>query len=183
MRKNLVLGIACLGMLTLSGTTLYAIDVDMDASATLQTAGTAVKTFDVEFGTITMDPGGDTITIDASGTTGTSATRITPSVTTTGSSQVGTTGGSGVITVTSPIALHVVVTPPATASLGADTTGAPALTLTDIVANSTASYDHAGGFGGETSYVHIGGSLVLTGGETPDSYSTTTPFTVSVDFN
>lgn len=186
MKKKIVAGAAFLGVLSLSGATVYAVDVSMDASVTLQSAGDAVKTNDVEFGTVTLDPTAATLEIDASAQDTFSSVRATPTDTA-GSSTFSGTAGSGLITITSPIEVLVTVDADDTATLGG-TSGAT-LTLSGIKANSTTTYTHpAGGFANTPSYVHIGGVITIADSTAipMEAYSTSTgtgaPFNVTIDF-
>ncbi len=183
LNKKLVLGVAIFGMFSLSGTTaLHATDVDMPITSTFQSAGEAVLTENMEFGTVILDPTSATITIAASGLDNTTDTRATPANTAGNSSFVGVSG-SGVITVTSPIEILVSVTPDDTATIASS--GGNTLPISGIIANSTNTYTHTAG---STSYVHVGGILTIadSGGVDIGEYNTTNtnavPLNVTVDF-
>ena len=171
--NSIFFGIALVGAVALSWTTVMAGQVSVDATVVLDSSLT--ETSDpgdaLDFGTIDLSPSGDTFIVDASAGPATAATN-------TGGSILGTGGDaavSGVITVESDSAFTIEVSfDNASETLTGDVNG-ETITLSEMDTYSTVSVAHAAGTPTE---VNIGGELEVPEGTVADTYNGTIAVTL-----
>ncbi len=176
--KAVLIFICCIS----SFQTALAQDISMDIDVTIALAASAVKSSDLDFGTLFADPGGDNFVLDASGqatANGTGALATANGMSTTGGTTVSAAGASGLIALTTTAPnVTVTITAPDTVlnPVGAST---DTVTVQNIAANSTGA-GAATAFAAAGSYeLHIGGDLVITPALQADTYQGTVVVTLT----
>ncbi len=170
--RSILLGTALLGAIALSGTTIYAGDVNVAVTATLTSTLTETNTTPLHFGSVEISQGGDTITIDASGNTAITAATVINGSVVTGSPT------SGLITVASPSSFSIQAAYPATVTVTDTVTDATLQNIEPLSGGGTTNgaVVHAGG---TPSTIYIGGDLVIPAGATAGSYTGTMVVTLT----
>ena len=159
----LLLGIAMLGAVALSGTNAMAGDVDLPVDVTVTTSLVETPVTDLSFGSLDLNPAGDTVTIDASGSAIADDTDIVTAIDVLNGS-VSTTATSGLVTIASTADMNIDVVYPATVALigtTGDAIGAPDLALVDIAANSVGGAGDISKTGLTDATIHVGGEIVF----------------------
>ncbi|WP_321492147.1 DUF4402 domain-containing protein [uncultured Desulfobacter sp.] len=176
MFKRIGLSLLLILLIMAQGHHAQADDViTMNVSVTLEAPASAVKTDDLNFGTLSVPSTGDTFTLDVSGaglTVDGTATTPTDTSMATGNTTVITAGHSGriALTVSSATVDVTITTDSLTYSLAPDGGSGVNLTLKNVAANSTGA-GAASTFTTGNYEIHIGGVLTIPSGFTPDSYT------------
>lgn len=159
-------------------------DITMPIRVTIEVAASAVKTSDLDFGSLFPDPGGDDFILDATGqatANGTGTLATADSMSTTGGTTVSVAGQSGLIDITtSTDNINVTITAP-DATLLPSGSSPDTITVTNISVNSTGSgasvnFATAGDY-----EIHIGGKLVIPPSLTADTYTGNVVITLAYD--
>ncbi len=159
-----------LGAIALSGTTVYADDVDVDVDAVITSTLSETMTTPLDFGTIEIDQAGDIISI-------TGVAGIETTVTAAGGSVVGA-GTTGLITLTSPSSFDISAAYPASTNVTDGTTTAT-LTGVDTLSLAGTAQGPLTHVGGTPSLIYIGGDLNVPAGASAGTYTGTLTVTLT----
>ena len=163
--------VACSAFATKASAQQIATD-NGDAHATVVTPISIAKAADMEFGNLAVDASGGTVVLPATGSRTTTGGVTLPSTTGTVNAASFTVSGQAnyVYAITLPSSITI-------------TDGASHnMTINSVVSSPTVASGGTLSAGG-TETLYVGGTLNVTGSQTPGTYNTTTPFDVSVVYN
>jgi hypothetical protein len=143
-----------------------------DAHASIVTPISITKVDDMNFGNIAVNASGGSVALPTSGPRNTTGGVTLPST-------AGTIGAASFTVSGQPGYVYSITLP---ASITIADNAAHTMTINNLVSQPSVV---AGGTlsGGGTQTLYVGGTLAVSGSQAPGSYSTTTPFDVSVVYN